>query len=89
MGRVVCISLLLSFFRRVETLRGNVWSEGRANGGCFRWKDFPRGVQKGHLKMAQRIAGKGVKLTSEGLGGTRLEVVASPRRLRGYTHSHE
>jgi hypothetical protein len=36
-----------------------------------------------------RIAGEWVKLTSDGSGWIWLEAVASPSRLRGYTHSHD
>lgn len=60
-----------------------------ADGGCFRRKDFPRGVQKGHPENIAMNRWDGVKLTSNRSGRIWLEALAFPRRLRGYAHSHD
>jgi hypothetical protein len=44
------------------TPRCNVWSEGRVDGDCFRRKDFPRGVPKGHCESDQAIYRSGNRI---------------------------
>lgn len=69
----------------METSGAKVGLIGTAFGG----KIFHAVSQKDTEKWGEINRWLGVKLTSDGAGRTQLEAVASPRRLRGYTHSHD
>ena len=58
-------------------------------GTAFGGKIFHAVSQKDTEKIGVNKPLDWGELTSDGSGRTRLEAVASPRRLRGYTHSHD
>jgi hypothetical protein len=58
-------------------------------GVAFGGKIFHAVSKKDTRKIPQQAAGMGVKLTTDGSGRPWVEALASPRRLRGYAHSHD
>jgi hypothetical protein len=58
-------------------------------GAAFGGKIFHAVSKKDTRKIPQQAAGMGGELTTDGSGRTWLEALASPRRLRGYAHSHD